>query len=412
MTATITRDRAATPLPLLARPRRHRPDARLYLLASIVISFLAGSSAPTPLYAIYQGQWGFSPITTTVVFGIYAMAVLAALLTLGKVSDHVGRRPVLFAALAAQIAAMIVFTTADGVPALMAARIVQGIATGAALGALGAGMLDVNRERGTFANAVSPGIGTALGALVSGVVVQYLPAPEHLIYLLLIVVFVLQGVGVAAMRETVTRKPGVLGTLAPEIRLPRALRGPMFTAVPVLFAVWALAGFYASLGPALTAQLIGSSSVVYGGLALFLLAGVAALATVVLRNVAARTVMITGIAALVVGVAITLVAISATSSPAFFVGTAVSGFGFGSGFQGGIRTVVPLAQPHERSGVLSLVYIASYLGMGAPAVGAGVLVVEVGGLETAAREYGIFAVALAVLALAGLLRRPRPNSHV
>jgi hypothetical protein len=389
-----------------AAPRRLRPTASLLLLASIIISFLAASSAPTPLYAIYQHQWGFTTITTTIVFGVYALAVLVALLTLGKVSDHVGRRPVLFAALAGQAAAMVVFATASGVPELLLARVVQGLATGAALGALGAGMLDVSRERGTLANAVAPGMGTALGALVSGLVVQYLPAPEHLIYLSLLAVFAIQAVGVGFLRESVSPKPGVLATLVPEIALPRALRRPVLTAVPVLFAVWALAGFYGSLSPALTRQLTGSTSVVFGGLGLFVLAGVAAAATYLMRNVAARTVMVTGVLTLVVGVVITLSAVGAGSAPLYFAGTAVAGFGFGSGFQGGIRTVVPLAAAHERSGVLSLLFVVSYLGMGGPAVAAGFLVVHDGGLVQTAREYGIFVMVLAVLALVGLLRRP------
>jgi uncharacterized protein (DUF427 family)/predicted MFS family arabinose efflux permease len=387
------------------RPARTIP-LTLWLLASIVISFLMASSAPTPLYALYQAQWGFSPITTTVVFGIYALAVLVALLTLGKVSDHIGRRPVLLAGLAGQAVAMIVFATASGVPELMLARVIQGLATGAALGALGAAMLDVSREKGTLANAVAPGIGTGTGALASGLVVQYLPAPEHLIYLVLLGLFALQAAGVVLMRETVTPKPGVLASLAPEITLPRPLRRPALTAVPVLFAVWAIAGLYASLGPALIRGLTGSTSVVFGGLGLFLIAGVAAVATFVMRNVEPRTVMIVGIATVVAGLVIVLVAIHAGGSLAFFLGTAVAGFGFGSGFQGGIRTVVPLAAAHERAGVLSLLYIASYLGLGGPAVLAGYLVVHGSGLRTTATEYGIFVMVLAVLALAGLLRRP------
>jgi MFS family permease len=400
--------------------RRLAPSATLYLLASIVISFLAGSSAPTPLYALYQGEWGFSPITTTIVFGSYAVAVLLALLTLGKVSDHIGRRPVLLSAIGAQVIAMVVFATASGVSELLLARVVQGLATGAALGALGAAMLDVDRERGTLANAVTPGIGTGLGALVSGLVVQYLPAPEHLIYLILLGVFALQAAGVVLMGERVTRKPGVLATLIPEIKLPRAVRRPTLTAVPVLFAVWSLAGFYGSLSPALTRSLTGSTSVVFGGLGLFLLAGTAAATTFVLRRVEARTVMVSGILALVAGVAVTLIAVAAGSGGVFFLGTAIAGVGFGAGFQGSIRTVVPLAEAHERAGVLSLLFTVSYLGMGVPAVAAGFLVVDVGGLATTAREYGIFVMVLAVLALIGLLRRPaaapavRPgrNDHV
>jgi len=396
--------------------RRHLgPTASLVLLASIMVSLLAASSAPTPLYAVYQREWGFSPITTTVVFGVYAIAVLAALLVFGKLSDHVGRRPVLLAALAGQAAATLVFADAGSVDALMAGRVIQGVATGAALGALGAGLLDIDRERGAVTNSFAPPIGTAVGALASGLIVQFLPAPTHLVYLLLLAVFVLQALGVTALREGVTRKPGALASMVPEFGLPRATRRAVAIALPVLFAVWALAGFYGSLGPALTAELVHSHAVVYGGLGLFTLAGAAALAALLLRNVPTRTVMAAGVSTLIVGVAVTLLSVGsgaggAASVAGFFAGTAVAGFGFGAGFQGGIRLVVPLAQPHERAGLLSLLYVVSYLGMGVPAVLGGVLVVHGGGLVDTAREYGAAVIVLAAAALAGLLldrRTPR-----
>ena len=385
----------------------------VYLLASLIVALLAASAAPTPLYAIYQARWHFTPITTTVVFGVYAVAVLTSLLTLGKLSDHVGRRPVLLAAIAVHASSLLVFATATGVPALLTARVIQGLSTGAALGAIGAAMLDMDRERGTFANAVSPGMGTASGALVSALAVRYLPDPTHLIYLALLGVFALQAAGIALMRETVTRTPGALSSLKPEIRLPRALRAPVLAAAPVLFAVWALAGLYGALGPALVHTLTGSGSVVLGGLSLFVLAATAVVSIVLLRGAAARTVMLTGILALITGVAVTLVALSVKSPAVFFAGTAISGAGFGSGFQGGIRTVVPQAAAHERSGVVSLLYVVSYLGLGLPAVAAGFLVVHGGGLTDTARYYGAAVILLAALALPGLLntrpaRTPAP----
>ena len=379
----------------------------IVLLASLIVALLAASSAPTPLYAVYQARWGFSPITTTVVFGVYALAVLVALLFLGKLSDHLGRRPVLLAALAVQAVALLVFTTADGVPELLAARVIQGLSTGAALGAIGAGMLDIDRVRGTFANALSPGMGTASGALISALAVRYLPAPTHLIYFVLLGVFGLQALGVVLMRETVTAKPGALASLAPEIKLPRTLRGPILTAVPVLFAVWSLAGLYGALGPALVRSLTGSSEVILGAVSLTVLAGTAVVAVFGLRRASAHAVMLTGILTLVGGVAVTLVALDIRSTPLFFAATALSGVGFGSGFQGGIRTVVPRAAAHERAGVLSLLYIVSYLGMGLPAVVAGVLVVRGGGLIDTAYQYGAAVIVLALLALPGLLRSHR-----
>ena len=409
-------------------PGGHRLSGRpaVFVLASLIVALLASSAAPTPLYAIYQVRWHFTPITTTVVFGVYAMAVLAALLTLGKLSDHVGRRPVLLTAIAVHAGSLVIFVTATGVPALLAARVVQGVSTGAALGAIGAAMLDMDRELGTFANAVAPGMGSASGAIASALAVRFLPDPTHLIYLALIGVLVLQAAAIAMMREPVSPAPGALASLRPEITLPRALRAPVLTAVPVLFAVWALAGLYGALGPALVHALTGSGDVVLGGLSLFVLAASAVAATIALRRAAARTVMLTGILALITGVAVTVLAVSlgsaavlapggttppnppGPSAAMFFAGSAIAGAGFGSGFQGGIRLVVPLAAAHQRAGLVSLLYVVSYLGLGVPAVLAGFGVVHGGGLIDTARYYGAAVIGLAVLALFGLLKN-RPG---
>jgi hypothetical protein len=282
--------------------------------------------------------------------------------------------------------------------------VVQGLSTGAALGAIGAAMLDMDRELGTFANAVAPGMGSASGAIVSALAIRFLPDPTHLIYLALVGVLVLQAIAIAAMRETVTRAPGALASLRPEITLPRALRGPVLAAVPVLFAVWALAGLYGALGPALVHALTGSGNVVLGALSLFVLAGSAVVATIALRRAAARTVMLAGIAALITGVAVTVAAVSLGSVAVFFAGSAIAGAGFGSGFQGGIRMVVPLAAAHQRAGLVSLLYVVSYLGLGVPAVLAGFGVVHGGGLVPTTRYYGAAVIALAALALFGLLK--------
>jgi hypothetical protein len=404
-TAQLASARADLSIPAAAaRSSRLTGRPALYLLASLVVSLLAASAAPTPLYAIYQQQWGFTAITITIVFGVYAVAVLAALLTLGRLSDSIGRRPVLLAALGLQILSMLVYATAGGVGELMGARIIQGIATGAALGAIGAGMLDVDRERGALANALSPGLGTGSGALISALFVQFLPAPTHLIYFALIGVFAVQAIGVALLRETVTPVPVRSSVFAPEVRLPRAVRGPVLAAAPVLFASWALAGLYAALGPSIVQTLTGSANVVLGAVSLTALTVTAVSTTYLLRNIPARTVLGSGIAGLVAGVAITLIALGTGSVALFFVGTAVSGVGFGAGFQGGIRSVVPLAAPHERAGVLSLLFVISYLGMGVPAVAAGFGATDGLGLLGAARVYGIALIVLAGLAAAGLRR--------
>src|ERR1700759_2260591 len=122
-------------------------NTAFYLLASITVSFIAGSCAPPPLCALYEAQWGCSPITVTVIFGIYAISVLAALLFVGRLSDHLGRRPVLIAAAAVQTATMVIFATASGIGDLVVARIIQGLAAGAGMGAGGAGRVDLKKAR-------------------------------------------------------------------------------------------------------------------------------------------------------------------------------------------------------------------------------------------------------------------------
>jgi len=373
--------------------------AAFYLLASITISFLAGSVAPTPLYALYQAHWGFSPITVTIIFGIYAIAVLTALLFVGRLSDHLGRRPVLIAAIAAQTATMVIFATASGVADLVLARIIQGLATGAALGAVGAGMIDLNKARGATANAVAPTFGTATGGILSGFLVQYLPAPTHLVYAVLCVIFVLQGIGVALMADTIAPAPGALASLKPRLSIPAAVRGPLLLALPVLVASWALAGFYGSLGPMLVRGMLGVGSALLGGLALFVLAASAGLAVLVLQHREPRAMMTFGASLLAAGVGVAVWSLSHHAIAAFFAGTSIAGMGFGAGFQGAVRSIVSFAAPHERAGVLSVVFIISYLSMGMPAIAAGVLVARHGNILGTGREFGIAIMTLALSAV-------------
>jgi len=389
------------------------PRAAFGLLVSITVGFLAGSSAPTPLYPVYQAMWGFSPVTVTVVFGIYALAVLGALLVAGRLSDHVGRRPVLLAATLAQAAAMAVFATAQGVGDLLVARGVQGLSAGAALAAVGAGLLDLDRTRGTTANAVAPMMGTALGGMVSGFMVHWLPAPTHLVYALLGGLFLLQAAGVLRMPETAAPRAGALASLQPRLRVPAAVRGPLLTATPVLLAAWALAGFYGALGPAVVHQLLGLEASLHGGLALFTLAASGGLGVLLLQRRGAGTMMTLGATALLAGVGLALAALPRQSVPLFFLGTAVAGVGFGAGFQGAVRTVVAAALPRERAAVLSVVFVLSYLAMGLPAVVAGALVVRGHAVLDTAFGFGSTVMVLAGLALLGTLARrggPPPSA--
>jgi predicted MFS family arabinose efflux permease len=386
---------------ILTRTGHFSPTASFYLLASITVSLLAGSSAPTPLYPLYQAMWGFSPVILTIVFGIYALAVLAALLVAGRLSDHLGRRPVLIVAAAGQALVMLLFATAESVTGLLIARIVQGLITGAAIGAVGAAMIDVDKSRGAVANAVAPPFGTALGALMGGIFLQYLPEPTHLVYAALAAVYIVQALGLRFIRDSIAPQPGVLASLKPRLNLPRATREPLLLAVPILLSVWALGGFYGSLGPTLIRGMLHSASPMLGGLALFVLAASAGISVLLLHRRTPREMVTLGAGALFAGVALTMFALPRSAITLFFVGTAVAGVGFGTGFQGAVRSVIQSAAPHERAGTLSIVFIISYLAMGVPAVAAGFLLAQHVSIISVAQIFCAVLMALAGASLAG-----------
>jgi hypothetical protein len=387
-----------------------RSQASFYLLASITISFLAGSAAPTPLYPVYQTLWSLSPLMITVVFGVYALAVLSGLLIAGRVSDHLGRRPVLIAATLAQSVVMLMFATAAGAAGLVAARVVQGLTTGAALAAVGAAMIDLNKARGTMANAVAPPFGTALGGIIAGFFVQFLPAPTHLVYAVLGAVFLAQSIGLTLMKEPITPRPGVWQSLRPQLALPAAAREPLLLALPVLIAVWALAGLYACLSPMLVRAMLGLNEPLLGGLALFVLAASGGVAVLLLQNLEARRMMMLGSVSLGVGIGIVMWAMTLDSIGLFFAGTVVAGVGFGTGFQGAVRSVVSVVGPHERAGTLSIVFIVSYISMGVPAIIAGATVRH-GNLLATAQVFGAVVMALAAAALIATVLRATSSSQ-
>ncbi|WP_369382772.1 MFS transporter [Streptomyces sp. cg36] len=382
------------------------------LHASVLVALLAASSAPTPLYALYQAEWHFSAMTVTVVFSAYALALLGALLTAGTLSDHLGRRPVLFGALLAEAVAMAAFATAQGVAALIAARVVQGLATGVATSAAGAALLDFEDPgrpgRATLANGITPVAGMAAGVLASTALVQYAPAPTRTVYLLLLTVFAAQAAAVLLTTETAHPRSGAWRSLRPGIAVAPASRPAMKLLAPGVVAAWALGGFYSSLGPSLARLIAPHASRATGGLVFFTLTAAAGLAVLAARTLPARTASFAGTALLIPGALLTLSAPHPHSLLALFAGTVLAGTGFGAVSQGALRLLLSPAAPDERAGTLAAYYVLSYLAMSIPAVLAGLLT-NLYGLQ---RAVSLYAVTVIVLTLAGLARTARQPSSV
>ena len=375
-------------------------------MAVLLVLMLAASGVPSPLYRVYQQEFGFSSGVLTTVFGIYSFALLASLLVVGGLSDHVGRRPVLIGAFVLEAASMSLFLLADGVGWLLAARVVQGLATGALTSTLGAALLDLqHRERplGAFINSASPGLGLSIGAVGAGLLVQFVPSPTDWVFGVLTAVFLLAAVGTYLLPESSPRLPGAAASLRPRVHVPPAHRLAFVVALPILVACWALGGLYASLGPSLVADVFGIDNHLVGGLLILALNGTGIAGSVALRTSPPERALLVGALIFTVGVAGTLAALVATSAGLLFTAAVVTGFGFGAAFLGSVATITHGVAPGHRAGLLASIFVVGYLAFSIPAIAAGIAVGEFG-LSRTTEVYGAAVGLLALLAVAGLLR--------
>jgi predicted MFS family arabinose efflux permease len=387
---------------LRVREARLGPRLSFWLLAATLGLLLFASSAPSPLYVVYQAEWHFSPITLTSVFAVYALALLASLVIAGSVSDHVGRRPTLLFALAIELVGMLLFAEAQGVGWLFVARIVQGVATGIAMGTISASLLDLEPDErprlGATLGVAAPLAGLALGALAAGLLVQYAPDPTRLVFWLLAGAFVLAIVVAGVVPETVEQSGPWAHSLRPRLAIPPSVRGDFVRAIPCLIATWALGGLILSLGPSVMAGVLGNTSHVIGALPIFIMAGISAVASVRLREAHPKATAQAGLTALAAGVALVLVAISRDSTGLFLAATAIVGLGFGPAFGGAFRTLSSQAPIDQRAGLVSSILAVAYLAFSLPAVAAGAAVTPLG-LRQTTEIYGATLIAVAMVAL-------------
>jgi MFS family permease len=384
-------------------------------VAAVIGLALFASGTPSPLYATYRDLWGFSPAVLTLVYATYAFGVLATLILAGRLSDEVGRRPVLLVALSALMVATVVFMAADSVAWLFVARGLQGLATGLALGSASAALLDLHPRRDPagvgLANGVASAGGMGLGVLVSSAIVQLLPAPRVLPYVALLVLFAIALAGALAMPEPVTsRSRPRLTPQRPEV--PGAIRHPFFLASLGVISSWSIGGLFLSLGPQLSANLLHTTNHLTSGTPIFLLAGSAAVAQLAFGRSAPWAGASAGSLALVAGMVILVLAEANDSSALLFAGAAIGGGGFGVAFLGALRALSTVIPPAQRAAVMSAFYIVAYASLSLPAILAGALVTPLG-LRSTFEIFGSVIAGIAlVVAFEAWRTRPRPASPV
>jgi predicted MFS family arabinose efflux permease len=368
-------------------------------------SLYLAAGALTPLLVVYRARWNFPPLLLTVAFAVYAIGFLAAALTLGSLSDHLGRRPVLIGALVVQLASNLMFLFAPGIDWVIAGRIVQGIASGAATSAFTAALVELTPARrqrlGPILGSVGLTGGLALGSLLAGVAIQFTAAADTIVFVVLSALTVLGGVAVLRSPETAGRRPGALRSMIPQVSIPAAARREFLAAAPVVAAAWMLAGLSGGLAPSMVHSVFHLDSGLLDGLAGFIAPAVSVVTGLAFARVRPRVAMTIGIYASIAGALGIAAGASAGLLAVMFAGQALAGVGFGAAFTAALRLITPLATAQRSAGVIAGIYVVSYVGLGVPVVVAG----ELGDVLGVVPTVGWYSAVVVLLALLSLLAR-------
>jgi MFS family permease len=349
------------------------------LLFALLALCLAISGVPSPLYDSYQREWGFSPLTLTVVFGVYAVAALAALLIVGKLSDSIGRKPVLVTAQLMLLAGLVLFVEAKSAGWLMAARALHGAAIGSVAATAGAALLDLRPAHGTLIGrftGITLTFGMTAGVLGGAILGQFAPHPLVTPYLVAAGAVLLTLAGTVAMPEPLAARAPLDLRIRPHV--PAEIRGSFwFTAVSTA-ATWSVLGLYLSLVPGLASRDVGSTNLLVGGTIVAALIGTGAVVQLFTHRVSALRLAVGGDLLLGAGLLLSVAAAAAHSTWAIYLTAVVMGTGLGPSFSGSLRHLSAVIPAGQRGQVMSAYYLVGYLSLAIPAILAGLAASHLG----------------------------------
>jgi MFS family permease len=373
------------------------PGARpFWFMAYLLTAMMLGTTLPTPLYVIYQGQWHFASWLITLIFASYAGGVLTSLLLAGRSSDQVGRRPVLGVAIALSALSTVVFILAPGLAWLFVGRVLSGLSAGLVTGTATAALAETvgassPRRATRVATAANMG-GLGLGPLVAGLFAQFGPNPTVLVFEVYLALLAVAALGLVVLPESVTARQRLTLRFT-GLGIPTVGRAEFISAGLAVFAAFALLGLFSSLVPSFLSQVLHQQSHAVSGAVVFAMFASAAVVAVLLSRFATRPVVLSGLGILLPALALIVAGLSQASMALFLVGTIVGGVAVGAIFIGSLSTANRLAPAENRGRVVSTYFVFAYVGLTIPVIAVGIAAQNVGDF----RAVLVCAIALAVL---------------
>lgn len=342
---------------------------------------MCGTTLPTPLYRMYQRELGFSSFMVTVIFAVYAVGVIVALLLLGQLSDSVGRRPVLLAGLVASALSAVCFLFEQGLPELFAGRVLSGLSAGLFTGTATAAVVELAPARRAasatlLATAANMG-GLGSGPLLAGLIAQFASDPLRQVFLVDLALVAAGVVGVLLIPETV-RDRGGRSRRPRRLRVPPSVRPAFVPAAMAGFAGFATMGLFTSVAPSFLSEVVGVSEPAVSGTVVFSVFAASTAGQLLMGRVGVRRALPWGCVVLVAGMALISWALLAASLPLLVAGALTAGAGQGLSFRAGVTEVGAHSPPERRAEITSALFVVLYVAISIPVVGVGAMAVTLG----------------------------------
>jgi MFS family permease len=395
------------------------PRDRLLRLAfvSAVVSLLAVFSAvgsTIPLFNIYRAEDGFTNAGISLAVVAYSAATLSTLLVLGRLSNHVGRRPAALASLGLLVLGCLLLLNVHHIGVLIAGRLLMGLGAGLASSSLTAYIVDGAPLRPAWLASVASSqtvmLGLAVGAITSGALIQFGPWPRDLIYLVVIGMLLLSAALIAISPETVSPSSGGLRSLRPSVHVPLRVRHLIPVAAAVLIATWATGAFYQAFVPALVEEQLHTDNSLVLGLVFAAYMGASAVGAPLSGRFSPAAAQRIGMLAFLAGWIGLITATSTGALPLFIAATIVAGASQGVAISASTRGLLHGSTPIDRAAIFTVIYLLSYSSATIPSLIAAQLSTVVS-LPHIALGYGLLALLATLFTVAATQFVPRHDQR-
>ncbi len=345
----------------------------LLFLALALMAALLNSSAPTPLYPLYQRQLGLTAVSLTIIYGAYAGGVLISLFGVGNMAGKVrDLRSLIVPALFMVFCGALLFASADSFKLLFIARLLAGIGTGALTGAANIALLRFGPKDSGKAAALIATLsftsGLALGPIFSGIALQTGFHTTSLAFMFIMAMALIAALGImftwpAAAIVTPREQTENNANLANNSLLAglQATGINFFLCATALFMCWAIASSILAVGPSVSESLLGIHSRGVYGYVIAAYLTIAGISQILSRKVNARHSLMYGCLAQACSVIIFAAAVACHSVVLACIGMIIGGYAYGAIFVGSATLVNMISPKASHARLLSLFYVIAYV---------------------------------------------------